>query len=68
MQNLKINILDSSTWPEFLTVQEVCQILRTSRNTVYNLIALEQLQSLRLGTTHRIPKDSLLQFIEREEH
>ncbi|AUW94948.1 hypothetical protein BXT84_14110 [Sulfobacillus thermotolerans] len=60
-----INRNDKSTWPEILSVKDVCYILSTSRNTVYDLIAIGHLHSLpSMGKIHRITKDSLLAFLQ----
>jgi excisionase family DNA binding protein len=45
--------------PEFLTPEELTAYLQLSRNTVYELLRTQQIQSVRFGRTIRIPKSAL---------
>jgi excisionase family DNA binding protein len=50
--------------PEVLTVDEVAELLRINRKTVYDCIARRQLPGVsRLGRTIRIHRETLLQWL-----
>jgi excisionase family DNA binding protein len=50
-----------------LTVEEVCDILRISREKLYRLMRNGDLDWRRIGETRRIRSDDLARFIEREK-
>lgn len=45
--------------PLLLTVREAAALLRISRNSTYELIARNELPSVRLGRTIRVPRHAL---------
>lgn len=47
-----------------LTVDEVAERLRLSRNTIYDLIHTHQIPHVRLGRKFRIPTQALERWIE----
>jgi excisionase family DNA binding protein len=51
-----------TTWPEFLTVPEVADILRVSKMTVYRMIHAGTLEAIRVGRGFRIRADSVAQI------
>lgn len=50
--------------PLVLSVDELTEILGIGRNTAYNLIRCGKIRSVRIGHKIRIPKDSLLEFLQ----
>ena len=50
--------------PLILSVDELAKILGIGRNTAYDLIRCERIRSVRIGHKIRIPKDSLLEFLQ----
>lgn len=50
-------------YEDLLTVEETCEALRTSRNTVYALLRSGTLRGYRNGRTWRIPKLAGQEFI-----
>ena len=50
--------------PLILTVDELTKILGIGRNTAYDLIRCGKIESVRIGHKIRIPKDSLLEFLQ----
>lgn len=54
------------TTHEALTVPEVMQALRLSRFKVYDLIRSNQLQSIKIGRSRRVPADALHTFIQNQ--
>lgn len=60
---------DTSMFEQFnplMTVQEVCEVLRVGKNTVYDLIYSNKIEGFRLGRTWKIKRDSLSHFILQE--
>jgi excisionase family DNA binding protein len=54
-----------------LTVAEAAQALRLSRAQVYNLVSRGELQTIRIGSSRRVPVSALQAYIEkllREQH
>ena len=50
--------------PLVLSVDELTKILGIGRNTAYDLIRCGKIRSVRIGHKIRIPKDSLLEFLQ----
>ncbi|MCZ7576347.1 MAG: helix-turn-helix domain-containing protein [Dehalococcoidia bacterium] len=50
---------ENGSVPDLLTVPEAAQLLRISRNLAYELVARQQLPSVRLGRVIRIPRTAL---------
>lgn len=50
--------------PLILSVEELTQILGIGRNTAYDLIRCGRIRSVRIGHKIKIPKDSLLEFLQ----
>ena len=44
------------------TVQEACELLRVSENTMYDALRRGQIESVRLGRGYRIPRRALEAF------
>jgi excisionase family DNA binding protein len=45
------------------TVQEACELLRLSENTMYEVLRRGDIESVRLGHTYRIPRHALEAFV-----
>lgn len=54
-------------YDEILTVDDLCKILKLSRNTMYKLIADGEIKTIKLGNKHRIPKQYLIDFLNPEK-
>ena len=48
-----------------LRVEELMPILGVGRNTAYELIRSGQIRSIRIGRQIRIPRDALLEFLQK---
>ena len=62
MENKYCNLQDL---PMTLRVEELMPILGIGRNTAYELIRSGQIRSIRIGRQIRIPRDALLEFLNR---
>lgn len=50
-------------YPDVLTVEEVCYILRLQKCTVYKLIETNQIQGRKVGNKYLITKESIIDFL-----
>ena len=62
MENKYRNLHDL---PMTLRVEELMPILGIGRNTAYELIRSGQIRSIRIGRQSRIPRDALLEFLQK---
>lgn len=51
------------TYKDVLTVDEVCTALHIGKNSVYKLLQMGALQSIKIGRKYIIPKIFLIDFI-----
>ena len=51
--------------PPVLKVENLMPILSIGRNTAYELVRSGQIRSIRIGTSYRIPKDAVVDFIQK---
>ena len=50
--------------PEIMTVKECQNILKVGKNTLLNLINSGEIEAFRIGNRWKIPKESVIEFIE----
>lgn len=53
-----------SELPMLFTVEQVAQILGIGRSTVFKLIKQNQIESIRLGRSRRIPVDAMQSYVD----
>ncbi len=53
-----------SEYPDILTTEDVCKLLKVSKNTIYKLIHSGQLKAKKIMRHYRIPKSELLHFMD----
>lgn len=51
---------------EFFTVEEVCEILNLSNQTIRKLIKEGKIKAVKLGRVYRVPRASLIQLKMKE--
>ena len=51
--------------PLALTVNEVSDVLRIGRNTVYDLVRCGKISSIKIGRQLRVPKSALQAYLEK---
>ena len=59
-----INIFQA--YSDVVTVPEMAKMLRIWRNAAYDLINTKKIQSVRVGNQIRIPKSSVIAFLQRD--
>ena len=50
--------------PEVMTFRECCALLKVGKNTMLNLLHTRQIEGFRIGNRWRIPKESVVEFME----
>lgn len=53
-------------YKDIITVKELCQMLRISKNTAYELIHSGQIKSIKVKRQIRISKQSIIAYLENE--
>lgn len=51
--------------PLVLRVEDLMPLLSIGRNTAYELVRSGQIRSFRIGRCYRIPKDSVVEYLEK---
>ena len=51
--------------PEVMTFEECRALLKIGKNTLLELLHTRQIDGFRIGNRWRIPKESVVEFIER---
>ena len=51
--------------PLVLHVKDLAEILSISQNTAYALVRSGQIRSIRTGRIYRIPKDALIEYLNK---
>lgn len=52
-------------YPDVLTVEEVKEILQIGRKSAYRLVENNEIQHFRIGTKIRIPKQCLIDYLNK---
>ena len=52
-------------YPDVVTIRQLMQMLHVGRNHAYRLVGDGSIRSIRIGTMHRIPKQSVIDYITR---
>ena len=50
---------------DILTVEELCDVLRTGKNTAYKLLKSGEIKSIKIGKVYKIPKKSVKKYLEQ---
>jgi len=54
------------SWDDFLTVEELCEILKIGRNAAYTLLNSGELKALRNGRVWRVPKQAVVEYVKHQ--
>lgn len=52
-------------YPDILSVAQMREILAIGKNTAYDLLKSNEIESIRIGKTHKIPKQSVIEYLNR---
>ncbi len=53
-----------SEYPDVLSIDEMCSILKISTKTGYKLLKEGKISSLKIGRAYRVPKIHLITYLE----
>ena len=53
-------------WDDFLTVEELCEVLKIGRNVAYRLLNSGELKAIRNGRVWRVPKQAVIEYVKRQ--
>ena len=53
-------------WDDFLTVEELWEILNIGRNAAYRLLNAGELKAIRNGRGWRVPKQAVIEYVNRQ--
>ena len=51
-------------YPDILNLKSLCEVLNIGRNAGLKLLQSKQIKSFRIGLTYKIPKQSIIDYIE----
>ena len=54
------------SWDDFLTVEELCEVLKIGHNAAYRLLNSGELKALRNGRVWRVPKQAVIEYVKRQ--
>ena len=50
-------------YPDILTISDIMRALDIGRNKAYNLLKNNQIKSIKIGKSYRVPKSYLIEYI-----
>ena len=50
-------------YPDVVSVSQMQQMLGVGRNTAYDLLKEQKIQSIRIGRVHKIPKINIIKYL-----
>ena len=53
-------------YPDIVNVEQMTEMLKIGRNTAYKLLDTNEIKSIRIGRTHRIPKMNIIAYLNRD--
>jgi len=51
---------------DIVSVAEMMSMLKIGKNTAYDLLKNNKIQSIRIGRIHRIPKANIIKYLQME--
>lgn len=52
-------------YPDIVNVEQMTEMLKIGRNTAYKLLDNNEIKSIRIGRTHKIPKMNVIAYLNR---
>lgn len=53
-------------YPDLLMIEEACELLKVSRNTLYPLLQNGEIKGFQQGRIWKIPKDAIIDYIVKK--
>ena len=54
-----------NSYPDILSVKQLCEILGIGKNTAYRLLQSGEIKSIKIGKVYKIPKKEVRRYIDR---
>ena len=54
-----------NSYPDVLSVKQLCEILNIGKNTAYKLLQSGEIKSIKIGKVYKIPKKEVRRYIYR---
>jgi excisionase family DNA binding protein len=58
------NIKSMNDYPDVMSIEQMCEILGISTKTGYKILKDNQITSIKIGRTYRIPKVHLMSYLK----
>lgn len=55
-------------YPDVVNIKQLQEMLHIGKNLAYKLINTGKIESIRLGSVHRIPKSNIIDFLLKENN
>ena len=52
-------------YPDIVNVEQMTEMLKIGRKTAYKLLDKNEIKSIRIGRTHRIPKMNVIAYLNK---
>ena len=56
-------LMNRDTYSDLITVDELCDMLASGKNTAYNLLNTKKIKAFRIGRTWKIARQSVIDYI-----
>jgi len=54
-----------NSYPDVLSVKQLCEILDIGKNTAYRLLQSGEIKSIKIGKVYKIPKKEVSRYLSR---
>ncbi len=54
-----------NSYPDVLSVKQLCEILDIGKNTAYRLLQSGEIKSIKIGKVYKIPKKEVRRYLSR---
>ena len=54
-----------NSYPDVLSVKQLCEILDIGKNTAYRLVQSGEIKSIKIGKVYKIPKKEVRRYLNR---
>ncbi len=61
---MRMNTSIFQEYPDVVSVEQLCKMLRIGRNTAYHLLKSGTIQAIRIGRQYRIPKKQVIHYMD----
>ncbi len=59
-----ITLMNTETYEDLITIEDLCEILSIGKNTAYHLLNAKEISAFRIGRIWKIPRVSVATYIK----